>query len=229
MGEQSSNNILYTRPKAKVVLDKAIDHCRNAYENYHDNLLNSGYSDIAAAEACAHYYLDGKPYAKGLTPLGRSTALWSCCFWQDIPADGYAVEAVVLALGRSIHYGISEIYVLDRIIQVAPDALKRGICYSQLFLRTKSPLWLSILNNSSTTSEDFKDFLRDCDRLSEVLKTHDETVENLQSQLNELTVFEFLLYGSLFAYQNLVSEHFIETEAGTQQVNFAQEFSDALN
>ena len=209
--------------------DSKIEHCRNAYEDYHDKLLRTGYSDVKAAESCAHNFLDGKPDIKGLSLLNRSIAFWNCRFWQDLPAACYAVDAVALALGRAIHFGISDFDVLDRLVQVAPEALKRGIRYSQLFLQPESPLWNKLQNSSQNTSEDFRDFLRACDRIREMLQTHDETIENLQSQLADLTVFEFLLYGSLFAYQNIVPERFNKTENGIQSHEFEQEISDALN
>lgn len=212
-----------------MVFDREIESCINVYEDHHDRLLKSGLSDIAATEACAHYYLDGKPYTKGLTPLSRSIAFWNCRFWQNILAACYDIDEVALALGRAIHFGVTEIGILERIIQVAPDSLKRGIRYSQLFLRPESPLWLKIQRISPQTSEDFRDFLRACDRLREILKEHDEIIENLQSQLAELTVFEFLLYGSLFAFQNIVPERFTEIDTNVQLHDFEQKISDVLN
>ena len=212
-----------------MVFDRDIEHCISVYEDYHDKFLESAYSDIAAAEACAHYYLDGKPYTKGLTPLSRSIAFWNCCFWQNIPAACYDIDEVALALGRAIHFGVSEIGALERIIQVAPDLLKRGIRYSQLFLRPESPLWLKILRISRDTSEDFRDFLRVCNRIREILGGHDATIKNLQSQLAELTVFEFLLYGSLFAFQNIVPERFNEIENYVQPHDFEPEIWEVLN
>jgi Holliday junction resolvase-like predicted endonuclease len=209
-------------------LDSKIEHCRNAYEDYHDKLIRSGDSNVKAAEYCAHNFLDGKPEIKGLSPLNRSIAFWNCGFWQDAPAAWYTVDAVALALGRAIHFGFSDFDVLDRLVQIAPETVKRAIRYSQLFLQPESPLWFKF-KNPPNPSEDFRDFLRACDRIREILQTHDETIENLQSQLADLTVFEFLLYGSLFAYQNIVPERFNKTENSILLFEFEQEASDALN
>lgn len=210
-------------------LDSKIEKCRNSYEDYHSSLIKSGESDKTAIEACAHNFLDGKPDIKGLSPLNRSIAFWSCSFWKNISSDGYATDAIAFALGRAIHSGVSNINDLERLIEIAPDTAKRGIRYSQIFLQPESPLWLKIRRITPNVSEDFRDFLRACDRIREILKTHDEAIENLQSQLGNLTVFEFLLYGSLFAYENIVPARFFATENGTQVYEFEQETSDALN
>ena len=212
-----------------MALDGKVEYCQNAYEDHYIKLLGHGYSEMAAAESCAHYYLDGKPSTKGLTPLARSIALWNCCFWQNISANCYDLNAVALALGRAIHFNISDFITLERIIQVAPELLKRGIRYSQVFLHPESPLWSAITKLSTNSSEDFRTFLRACDHLREILKTHDEIIEKLQAQLAELTVFEFLLYGSLFAFQNLVPESSKKIETDAQTFGKMQESSDVLN
>ncbi len=212
-----------------MTLKQEIKNCQKSYEDRYDQFLKSGYSYIAATEACAHYYLDGKPFTKGLTPLCRSMAFWNCGFWKNIPAAGFETKVVALALGRAIHFGISNIYVLERIIQTAPELLKRGIRYSQLFLHPQSPLWPIIQRISPNTSEDFKDFLRVCDRLREILQTHDKIIKKLQFQLAELTVFEFLLYESLFAFKELVQEPTNAMEKNVERYQFDQEILDVLN
>ncbi|HID70306.1 MAG TPA: NERD domain-containing protein [Desulfobacterales bacterium] len=206
-------------------MDKKLKHCQIIYEDYFSKLLNHGYTETAAAEACAHYYLDGKPHTKGLTPRNRSIALWNCYFWQNVPAKCYELDTVAFALGRAIHSGLSDFAALERIIQIKPEFLKRGIRYSQVFLYPESPLWKAILKLSKNSSEDFRTFLKACDRLHEILKKHDKAIEKIQAQLIELTVFEFLLYGSLFAFQNLVSASFNKKETDER----IQENSEVLN
>jgi len=217
------------KDSSQSVFSSEIEQCRNTYEEYYDKLLNSGYSDAATVDACAHYYLDGKPYTKGLTPLNRSIAFWNCHFWQNIPSDCYETDSVAFALGRAIHFGVSDIVSIEKIIQTAPDLLKRGLRYSKAFLNSGSPLWSEIRKLSCNSSEDFRDFIRACDRIREMLKTHDESIEKLQSQLVELTVFEFLLYGSLFAFHNIVPARFNASETGLQSTDIEQEISGALN
>ena len=137
---------------------KKVGHCQNPYEDHYIKLLENDYSETAAVEAIAHYYLDGKPSTKGLTPLDRSIAFWDCCFWQNVPACCYDLHPVALALGRAIHFGISDFIGLQRIVQVAPELLKRGIRYSQAFLHPESSLWSVIIKLSSNSSEDFRFF-----------------------------------------------------------------------
>lgn len=210
-------------PNEKVV------RCQKVYEDHYTKLLQNGYSETAAVEACTHNYLDGKPSTKGLTPLDRSVAFWSCSFWQTIPTNCYYLNTVAIALSRAIHFGLSDFTALERIIQRTPELLKRGIRYSHVFLRHESPLWLTILSLSRNSSEDFKTFLKVCHRLRQTLSTHDVIIEKLKAQLAELTVFEFLLYGSLFAFQNLVPEKFNNTETDTEKFEKMQENSDILN
>jgi len=217
------------KDNSQSVLSSEIEQCRNFYEEYHDKLLNLGYSDSARVDACAHYYLDGKPYTKGLSPLNRSIAFWNCRFWQKIPRDCYELDSVAFALGRAIHFGVSDIVSIEMLVQNAPNLLKRGLRYSKVFLNSGSPLWPEIHKMSSNSSEDFRDFVRACDRICEILNTHEEKIKKLQSQLLELTVFEFLLYGSLFAFQSLVPERCNESGTSFQMFEIEQKISDVLN
>lgn len=207
----------------------ATERCKKLYENHHDQFLKTGCSEREATEKCAHYYLDGKPNAKGLTPLDHSTAFWNCNFWKSQLAVCFDSDVVSWALGRSIHLGITDFKILEQMVQDAPELLKRGIRYSQLFLNPQSPLWLSILRLSSASSDDFRIFLKTCDYLREILEKHDKGVNYLKSKIDELTVFEFLLYGSLFAFQRLVPERFDSEYLVVKNVEIQQEISDALN
>ena len=42
------------KDNSQSVLNSEVEHCRNISEEYYDKLLNSGYSDAAAVDACAH-------------------------------------------------------------------------------------------------------------------------------------------------------------------------------
>ena len=207
----------------------AIERCQKFYENYYNKSLKSGSSEREAIEKCAHYYLDGKPFIKGLTPLYRSIAFWNCNFWKSNLGDCIASDVTSWALGRSIHLGITGFDILEQMVRDAPELLKRGIRYSQLFLRPQSPLWISIRRLSSVASDDFRIFLRVCDHLRSILEIHDKGIEYLKSKLVELTVFEFLLYGSLFAFKNLVSDNFDLEKMVVKNAEIEQENSDALN
>jgi len=206
----------------------ATERCKKLYENHHDQFLKAGCSEREATEKCAHYYLDGKPNTKGLTPLDHSTAFWNCNFWKRQLTACFDSDVVSWALGRSIHLGITDFKILEQMIQDAPELLKRGIRYSQLFLNPKSPLWLSILRLSSASSDDFRIFLKACDHFREILEKYDKGVNCIQSKLTELTVFELLLYGSLFAFQNF-PDHFYSEKLLVKNVEIQQEISDALN
>ncbi|MCI5188532.1 MAG: NERD domain-containing protein [Candidatus Electrothrix sp. AS4_5] len=181
--------------------------CQIFYENQYSKMLQSGSSETTAAKECVHQYLDGKPFIKGLTSLDRSTALWNCSFWLTLPKKCFGSNTVALSLGRAIHFGLSDIPSLERIIQLSPELLKRAVRYSQVFLRPKSPQWLHIIKLSANSSADVKNFLKVCDCLRENLIKYDKILEKLKAQLADLTIFEFLLYGSLFTFQNLASKN----------------------
>ncbi|MCI5209896.1 MAG: hypothetical protein D3910_14130, partial [Candidatus Electrothrix sp. ATG2] len=203
--------------------------CQIIYENQHDKMVQSGRSETSAVEECAHQYLDGKPFIKGLTSLDRSTALWSCSFWLTVPKKCYGSNTVALSLGRAIHYGLSNIPSLERIIRLSPELLKRAVRYSQVFLRPESPLWREIVKLSTNSSDDVKTFLKVCDCLHENLIKYDEIIEKLKVQLADLTIFEFLLYGSLFTFQNLASESSGKTVSNEEKHIKFQHISDNLN
>ncbi|MBU0944745.1 MAG: NERD domain-containing protein [Proteobacteria bacterium] len=212
-----------------MVRDKLIESCRGNYESCYAQMLMAGCSAVAAAEGCAHRFLDGKPYIKGLTHFKRSAAFWACGFWQNIPAACFELETVILALGRALQHKDLELAVLERIFQIAPEALKQGIRFSQIFLRPKSTLWRTILQLSSTATDDFKMFIRVCDRLHEELQIREEPIEKLQLQLAGLTVLETLVYSSLFAYQHLIPERCAAFETGVPVNDREQEAWDVLN
>jgi len=180
--------------------------CQILYENQYSKMVQSGSSEAEAAKECAHQYLDGKPFIKGLTSLDRSTALWNCNFWLTVPKKCFESNTVAVSLGRAVYFGLSDIPSLERIIQLSPEILKRAVRYSQVFLRPKSPEWLQVVQLFTNSSDDVKTFLKVCDCLRENLIKYDEIIENLKAQLSDLTIFEFLLYGSLFTFQNLASE-----------------------
>jgi Holliday junction resolvase-like predicted endonuclease len=192
-------------------------------------MVQSGNSQVPTIEECVHQYLDGKPVIKGLTSLDRSTALWGCSFWLTVPKKCYESNTVALSLARAIHFGLLDIPPLERIIRLCPEILKRAVRYSQVFLKPKSPQWINILKLSSNSSNDVKTFLKACDCLRKKLIVYDEIIEKLKAQLADLTIFEFLLYGSLFTFQNLASENFEKSVSDEEKYRKFQYISDNLN
>ncbi|MCW5212006.1 NERD domain-containing protein [Desulfobulbus sp. TB] len=210
-------------------MNDQVMRCQILYEKQYSKMVQSGSSEAAAAKEGAHQYLDGKPFIKGLTSLDRSIALWNCSFWLAVPKKCFESNTVALSLGRAIHFGLSDIPSLERIIQLAPELLKRAVRYSQVFLRPESLQWLEIIKLSTSSSNDVKTFLKVCDTLREQLIRHDEIIEKLKAQLAELTIFEFLLYGSLVTFQTFASENFQKKYPDKEDNEKYQIISDILN
>jgi Holliday junction resolvase-like predicted endonuclease len=210
-------------------MDDVIVFCRKHYEKYYAHLRENGCSDIAAAKESAHRYLDGKPFIKGLTHIKRSTAFWSCHFWQKASEACFEVDVVALAMGSTMQHDDPKINALKRILLVAPETVKRGIRYSLVYLRPKSKLWQTVLQLSSTASDDFKLFLKICVRLCEELQMREAAVKELQRQIADLSVLDTLIYGSLYAYQTLIPDRLAAFPTDIQTMDQEQEAWDALN
>ncbi|WP_153304837.1 hypothetical protein [Desulfocapsa sulfexigens] len=203
--------------------------CRQAYQKHFEETLKSRNSLEQAVDSCAHLYLDEKPVKKGYTPQVRSSALWQCHFWRTLPDAFYSSDVVAFALGRSLHYGLEDATLFKDLLLKAPETLKRGVRYSQIFLQPDSPPWKQILSLPNNGNKDFLDFLIVCQRLHTELYSCDKTIAGLQRQLDDLTIFEYLLYASLFTFQNLVPERFHLSMIDDEWIELHQSAWDALS
>ena len=185
-----------------------VEQCRQAYEKYFQATLKATGSQKHAAEACAHFYLNGKPVKNGYTDQVRSNALWDCSFWETAFETKYASDVISFALGRSLHQGLADGKLFQHLLETEPETLKRGIRYSQVFLQPDSQTWSGILSIVNDKNSDFFQFIEVCQLLCKELHQHNHLIFDLQKQLDEVTIFEYLLYGSLFTFQNLVPRRF---------------------
>jgi hypothetical protein len=207
----------------------AVEQCRIAYEKVFEKNFIATSSLEHAADSCSHLYLDGKPKKKGFTHQVRTTALWQCSFWQKITALGYHSNPISLALGRSLHFGLVDEKLFQRLLQTEPETLKRGIRYSRIFLQQNSPSWIAILSIAGDGNVDFQQFIKVCQILYEELQQYNNQIHDLKKELNELTIFEYLLYGSLFTFQNLVPEKFESPKQDDGYAETHQRAWDALS
>ena len=207
----------------------AVEQCRIAYEKLFERNFTVTDSLEQAADSCSHLYLDGKPQKKGFTHQVRTTALWQCSFWQVITDTGYQSVPISLALGRSLHFGLVDEKLFRRLLQTEPETLKRGMRYSRIFLQPDSPSWTTILSIADDGDVDFQQFIKVCQILYEELHQHDKQIHDLKKELDELTIFEYLLYGSLFTFQNLVPERFELPRIDDGYVEMQQRAWDALS
>jgi len=185
-----------------------VEQCRQAYEKFFQVNLKATGSQKQAAEACTHSYLDGRPVKNGYTHQVRTSALWECSFWETVPETNYSSDVISFALGRSLHLGLVNEKLFQRLLETEPETLKRGIRYSQVFLQPDLQPWTGILSIANDKNSDFLQFIKVCQLLCNELHQHNNLIFDLQRKLDELTIFEYLLYGSLFTFQNLVPNRF---------------------
>jgi len=207
----------------------AVEQCRIAYEKLFERNFTVTDSLEQAADSCSHLYLDGKPKKNDFTHQVRTTALWQCSFWQKITDTGYQSDPISLALGRSLHFGLVDEKLFRRLLQTETETLKRGIRYSRIFLQPDSPSWTTILSIADDGDVDFHQFIKICQILYEELHQHDNQILDLKKDLDELTIFEYLLYGSLFTFQNLVPEKFESPKKDDGYAEMHQRAWDALS
>jgi hypothetical protein len=205
-----------------------VEQCRQVYEKFFQVNLKATGCKKQAAEACTHFYLDGKPEKIGYTSQVRTTALWDCSFWETVQETNCSSDVISFALGRSLHLGLANEKLFRRLLEIDPETLKRGIRYSQIFLQPDSKPWATILSIANDWNSDFIQFINVCQLLSNELHQHNNLIFDLKRKLDELTIFEYLLYGSLFTFQNLVPKRFDYHQADEDFMTFHQRAWDVL-
>ena len=205
-----------------------VEQCKQVYEKFFQVNLKATGCKKQAAEACTHFYLDGKPEKIGYTSQVRTTALWDCSFWETVPETYCSSDVISFALGRSLYLGLANEKLFRRLLEIDPETLKRGIRYSQIFLQPDSKPWATILSIANDWNSDFIQFINVCQLLSNELHQHNNLIFDLKRKLDELTIFEYLLYGSLFTFQNLVPKRFDYRQADEDFMTFHQRAWDVL-
>jgi len=177
--------------------------CQKYYEETYQHLCASGLTAEAAIEECAHNYLDGKPQKEGFSNQSRSSAFWNCGFWGNTQADCFNKETLILALGRTLHFGVSNPAIISKVSRTAPNCIMQAMRHSQIFLQAESESWRHFVEVAESTPEIYGDFVAACNYLRETIESLEQVVREKQKPLEELTVFEILLYGSIFTYKLL--------------------------
>lgn len=207
----------------------SIEQCQKYYERTYQNLLNTGLSTETALEECGHGYLDGKPQKKG-SHYERSKAFWSCNIWAGASSDCYNTEAVLLSLGRTFNFGAADEELIKRIGRAAPDCMMQAIRHSQLFLKPESKSWLQVLDVADSMPERYGKFLETCNYLCETVNSLEQTIIEQQKPLEDLTIFEILVYGSIYTYRALAHTDIMSIDPSDQHsIDELQALSDIVN
>lgn len=134
-----------------------------------------------------------------------------------------------MALGRSLHFGVVDPAIITQISKVASDSLIQAIRHSQIFLQNESVIWDHFVKLKSSMPERFGDFIGACNYLRETVESLEKTIIEKKKPLEGLTVFETLLYGSVFTYKALASIDIMDTRPEVYEGDVLQNISDTLN
>ena len=186
-----------------------------AATNYYDDLclrlLGDGVPLPVAVERVASAYLDGKPLPVGkkkLTKKERDSLFWASDVMKGCPADAWGAEAMSLALARYLgQEPVAADGLVARVARDAPDALNRAVRYSGLALNPHSPRRVE-LEQAAAEGEAVAELCRVLDLFALAHRERVAAVEALQARLAELSVFDLLIYASLYAFDVLVPRDF---------------------
>lgn len=198
----------------------------NPYEQRFQTLLAKGIESSAAALMTAERYVDQKPVVrnKRKLPLGEhDEAFWSSSFLMLISPDGWGSEIGRLAIVRYLKQSrISRLDLLVIIARTASDALIWAIRRSRVGPSSHADRF-SELQSVGMSCSVVAEQCEIISILSEACQAQTDELERCKARLAELSPFELLLYGSLFAYAELVplpsSNHHPEMEKYWEAIN----------
>lgn len=171
------------------------------YDSWFAKLTDFGASDQDAAVAVIHRYLDGKPTV-GYSQRERDAALWSSTFWEDTPDEVFRTEGFALALakylGRNQEQKFSQ---SQRAFTVAPEACKRAIRYSKVFLDAQSSQWQEVQNLIDGDPAGYDSFTQDCRALSGKYEQFRHDADLAYGELAGLSLLDLLVYASISAFK----------------------------
>ena len=183
----------------------------NYFENMLHRLSDQGVPLPVAVEQVAHAYVDGKPLRAGkkkLTRRERDSLFWSSNVVKDCPPDAWNAEGMGLALARYLGQDpVGADGLTDRVARDAPDALIRAVRHSGLVHRPKSPRRAE-LKQAAAESESVNELCRVLDLFDLARRERQGNVDALKERLAQLSVLDFLLYASLYAFAVLVPRDF---------------------
>jgi Holliday junction resolvase-like predicted endonuclease len=188
-----------------------LQRATNYYDDLFFRLMGGGVPQRIAVERVAAAYLDGKPLPIGkkkLTKKERDSLFWASEVVKGSPLEAWNTEAMLLALARYLgQQPVAAEGLVTRTAREAPEALIRAVRHSGLVLDPHSPRRAE-LEQAAVESEAVAELCRVLDLFA---LAHRERVASLEAQkarLAELSVFDLLIYASLYAFEVLVPRDF---------------------
>lgn len=171
-------------------------------------MQSSATTPLSVYEALLHQYLDGRP----IPPSGhnsssaeRDRAFFCHPLWETASREVFEHELFAIAFARYFRQEtIANTSLLRHVATLAPEALMRAVRYAQLFLKLESPRWREMRELKSLDFGGLSDFIK----LQEIINTEYQRlkseVQRAESAVKTLTVFEVVLYFSLYGFQFLL-------------------------
>ena len=190
--------------KHRVVADStlyALMEPLSHYDQWFNKLTAQGTSAQDAVVVILHRYLDGKS-GTAVSANERDTALWSSTLWKNCPDDVFHTESFALAfakyLGRDNEQRFAEI---ARALTAAPEACKRAIRYSKVFLTTESARWRELQRLLDGPIRGYRKFLRECRGLWRRYERLRRDADEAYGQFSDLSILDLLVYASISAFK----------------------------
>ncbi len=183
----------------------------NYYDDLFSRLIGDGVPLPTVVERVAGAYLDGKPLPIGkkkLTKKERDSLFWASEVVRCCPPDAWVGEAMSLALARYLgQEPVAADGLVTRVAREAPEALIRAVRHSGLVLSPHTPRRVE-LDHAGSESEAVAELCRVLDVFAGAHRERVAALEAQKAQLAELSVFDLLLYASLYAFEVLVPRDF---------------------
>lgn len=188
-----------------------LQRATNYYDDLSVRLIADGVPQRIAVERVATAYLDGKPLPVGkkkFTKKERDSLFWASDVVKGCPPDAWGCEAMSLALARYLgQEPVAADGLVKRVAREAPEALIRAVRHSGLVLNPHSPRRLE-LSQAASEGEAVAEICRVLDLFELAHRDRVAAVEAQKARLAELSIFDLLIYASLYAFEILVPRDF---------------------
>ncbi len=126
---------------------------------------------------------------------------------------------------------------LKYLVFLAPQALRRAIRYSQIFLFPKESRWKEIRELNLIETNRFSEFIDACLILQEEHRKLENFIKTVEAELKRITPMETLVYASLFAFKHLVFNQgqqalrpeLLDIHQADKNRDYFQRMTDAIN
>jgi hypothetical protein len=205
---------------------------QNIYESKFSQNISLGLSITDAAIVTIEFYLDGKPTKRGKLTIKnaeRNADFWTSQFLSQLSAEVYESEPFILALTRYMwQEQITNFELIQYITQISPETVLRAVRYSGLVLRQKSVRWQEIEQLAITNETELSQFIRICHIFDQAHHERMALVETYRKRLSDLSLFELLIYISLYGFEYLIPRalHSVNQEENEPIID---EVCDAIN